>query len=714
MCLYKIDCRVTLSIIIKDLTKLILKTIIIIILFLLYNDAIVGAVLAPDHNTVGQPQGFPLQNNLFSQAKNNSVPTDSGTTKEVKLPPIEIIETRSKSNSAINFSPNKIVAQQEIQIASPLQLSEVLNFSPGINIRNYGGLGAMKTVSIRGSGSMRSLILLDGMPLNSSQNGSFDLNNIAVSMIDNIEVIRGGASAIFGGNAIGGAINIRTNSLDDKVLALNLGYGSFNELTVNFAKNMIMESKYVERQNSFITNYLSVNVDFQRSDGDFPFTFNQFGKDEAFKRENSDYTNFGGTISGKIYFSDWSIWGRGIFSTVDKGVPGAILQGTVNQSNARWEEGNYTLLLNANRFFSEKSELTISGVFRNSKTLFKEFSMATLPEHNFLLNDFGLTARYNFTTLGLFNEIVGSGNYSTLSGDMLDKNLDGFVDRISFALGYRVENNLQFSNQILSLNAGARMDNNIENSSDDSSNYKTTFSGTVGGIYAIKNFPIKFRGNISHNFRFPNFNEMYYRFYGTENLLPEKSNNFNLGFFFDLFNLFDVNVDGFHIDTRDMIISVPTSPMTWQAMNLAKTVSNGLEFSLSLLNEIKFIHSFNFNYTLQKTLDKSANSITFNKQLSYIPQEIFNYFLTVRLGKFILGTRGEYSSYRYLQDDNSPNAILPQYFVNDIFVERRFTVSNYSLKIRFECKNIFDERYEIISNYIMPGRQFRGTIGIEL
>jgi len=650
-----------------------------------------------------------LSNNLFSQEKNNSDTTNTEGVKNVKLPSIEIIETRSKSNSALNFSPNKIIDKAVLQIASPLQLSEVLNFSPGINIRNYGGLGAMKTVSIRGTGSMRSLILLDGMPLNSSQNGSFDLNNISVGMIDNIEVVRGGASAIFGGNAIGGAINIRTNfSPSDKFLA-NFSYGSFGEITANITGNII--SNKTSTKKTFI-DYLSASVDFQDAKGDFPFTFNQFGEVQKFKRENSDYTNFGGTISGKFNISDWSIWSRGIFSTVDKGVPGAVLQGTVNQSNARLEEENWTLLLNANRTFSENSALTISGIFRNSNTLFKEFSMAELPEYKYTLNDFGLTVRYNFYAFGLLNEVVGSGNYSTLSGDMLNKKLDNFVDRISFAWGYRIENDFKFSNQILSLNAGARMDNNIENSSGDSSNYKTAFSGTVGGIYDIKNFPIKFRTNISHNFRFPNFNEMYYRFYGSENLLPEKSNNFNLGFFFDCLNLFTVNVDGFRIDMRDMIISVPTSPLTWQAMNLAKTISNGLELSASLINEIKFIHSLNFNYTLQKTLDKSINSITFNKQLPYIPQETFNYLITVKFNEIIFGTKGEYSSFRYIQDDNSANAILPRYFTTDIFIYRRFNFKKQAIVCRFDCKNIFDKRYEIIRNYIMPGRQFRASIGI--
>ena len=659
-----------------------------------------------------------LPNDLLAQITNNEkINTDSTHNeikKEFKLPTVEVFETRSKSNSAINFSPNKIINKEDIQLVSPMQLSEVLNFSPGVSIRNYGGLGAMKTISIRGTGSMRSLILLDGMPLNSSQNGSFDLNNIAVSMIDNIEIVRGGSSAIFGGNAIGGAVNIRTNFSPTEKFLANFSYGSFGETTLNMIGNLTFDNS---SQNSSI-DYFSVSADFQRADGDFPFEFNQFGQNNKFKRENADYLNAVFSVSGKGNISNWSIWSRGIFSKTDKGVPGAILQGTVNQSNARWEEENYILLASANRAFADNSGLAISGIFKRSNTLFKEFSMGVLPEYKYLLNDFGLTVRHHFIGFGWLNEIVGTASYGSLSGDMLSKNLGSFVDRISFALGYRIEKDFKFSNQILMLNAGLRMDNNFENVSKsvENANQKTAFSGTFGGIYNIENFPIKFRTNISHNFRFPNFNEMYYRFYGTENLLPEKSNNLNLGFFFDLLNLFAVNVDGFHIDTRDMIISVPTSPMTWQAMNLARAASNGLELSISLLREMKFISNLNFSYTLQSTVDRSPNSITHNKQLPYIPQETFNFLFCLRFCEIDFGMKGEYSSFRYIQDDNSLNAILPKYFTSDIFLCRKFCIdakSDIFLTFRLECKNIFADRYEIVSNYIMPGRQFRASIGLE-
>jgi outer membrane cobalamin receptor len=213
--------------------------------------------------------------------------------KIVRLPEVQVIKERNKSNSAIEFSPNTTIDNQIIQTISPTQISEVMSLAPGVNISNYGGLESMKTISIRGTGSMRTLILLDGLPINSSQNGSFDLNNINPSLIDNIEIIRGGASAIYGGNAIGGAVNIQTNYSPSEIIKANIRYGSFNEIETNITGN------YVANQ-----TLLSTNINYQTSDGNYPFNYTLFGEEKLFYRENADYKNLMLSGTAKTNFYD--------------------------------------------------------------------------------------------------------------------------------------------------------------------------------------------------------------------------------------------------------------------------------------------------------------------------------------------------------------------------------------------------------------------------
>ena len=92
--------------------------------------------------------------------------------------------------------------------------ADLINLAPGTTVRDFGGFGKLKTVSIRGSSNEQVVILLDGIKINNSLGGGVDLSTIPAGIIDRIEVIRGGSSAIAGTEAIGGIINIITKKAD--------------------------------------------------------------------------------------------------------------------------------------------------------------------------------------------------------------------------------------------------------------------------------------------------------------------------------------------------------------------------------------------------------------------------------------------------------------------------------------------------------------------
>ena len=89
-------------------------------------------------------------------------------------------------------------------------MAGVLNGAPGVVVNDYGAAGAAQSVSLRGSTSNQVLVLLDGIRMNSSRDGSVDLSTIPMELIDHIEIVRGEQSALWGSSAIGGVINIIT------------------------------------------------------------------------------------------------------------------------------------------------------------------------------------------------------------------------------------------------------------------------------------------------------------------------------------------------------------------------------------------------------------------------------------------------------------------------------------------------------------------------
>lgn len=119
---------------------------------------------------------------------------------------------------------------EELSKAVALSLAEILEWAPGVQVTRYGSSAQGAYASIRGSSSEQVLVLLNGKRLNSAQGGGVDLSRIDPETVERVEVIRGGASARYGENALGGVINIVTKgaSKPQNGGAAFIHYGSWN------------------------------------------------------------------------------------------------------------------------------------------------------------------------------------------------------------------------------------------------------------------------------------------------------------------------------------------------------------------------------------------------------------------------------------------------------------------------------------------------------
>ena len=146
----------------------------------------------------------------------------------------ELVITATRTDSRLMNTPvrvNMITPGQINQL--PLQnIDDALRFTPGLNVgRPFGIFSSKSTISMRGMSGKeqaRVLVLLDGIPINKSDGGTVDWNLVDVSSIDRIEVTKGPGSAIYGGNAMGGIINMITKKTEDNFfLNASLEYGTY-------------------------------------------------------------------------------------------------------------------------------------------------------------------------------------------------------------------------------------------------------------------------------------------------------------------------------------------------------------------------------------------------------------------------------------------------------------------------------------------------------
>lgn len=167
----------------------------------------------------------------------------SGNILEISLKPEsseidEVVVTATKTERLAHEVPASIsiVKSAEIENTPVVYADEALRYVPGVYQRRSKFSDATASVSMRGfEGNARTLVLLDGQPLNDGYNHGLIWSAIPTDNINRIEVIKGPFSSLYGGNAMGGVINIITELPDKEAINFRASYGTYNTFTTHLA-----------------------------------------------------------------------------------------------------------------------------------------------------------------------------------------------------------------------------------------------------------------------------------------------------------------------------------------------------------------------------------------------------------------------------------------------------------------------------------------------
>jgi len=148
--------------------------------------------------------------------------------------PITVTANRFAEPTASVLAPVNIITRKDIEQIHARSVSDVVKTLPGVEISSYGGRGQQASAFVRGSTSAETLVLLDGVRVNSATSGGFDFNSIPLNQIERIEFVRGARASVYGADAIGGVINIITRGTQgESKHVLNGSLGSRNYQNLN-------------------------------------------------------------------------------------------------------------------------------------------------------------------------------------------------------------------------------------------------------------------------------------------------------------------------------------------------------------------------------------------------------------------------------------------------------------------------------------------------
>jgi outer membrane receptor protein involved in Fe transport len=411
-----------------------------------------------------------------------------------------------------------------------------------------------------------------------------------------------------------------------------------------------------------------------------------------------------GTVFG---WGNFTVKPRVILRSSERGNPEPVIAGVQRASNAFLKEADMTAIVSADNYINDSTVFKIGAVYNYSDLQFKnekaiEFGAGGL-DNDFYNNALQLRTEFATKYKNLRYGFVADGTLAKLAGDMLQD-----VDKDIARNDIGISANMNYTKKSVVIEYGFYSSFRADYSSDYSGNY----SPMVGASARVVQANLTTKTSLSTGYRLPSFNEMYYLNYGNQNLRPERSITYNLGFDYDppKFGNFGLNL--FYTNTKDQIAAVPTGPITWQSQNIDKVNSQGIEF-FSILTPIEGLNIV-YNYIYQQPLIKSGVDATEKVLLPYTPEEIVSALATYDFSDFQVGASVQYKSYIFTTIDNDMGLIIADYTLLDVFASYKLELLNGSLLLRLDVKNLLDEQYQVFLNYPMPGRNIRGTFSYEI
>jgi vitamin B12 transporter len=424
------------------------------------------------------------------------------TNQIVTLPEMIIIGTRIPA--AMETTPNSVTVITAEQIAQSQQhlVTDVLRDVPGVEVARTGQPGTVDSVFLRGANSDQTLVLVDGIRVNSPFNNGFDFSQLAVDNVERIEILRGPQSTLYGSEASGGVINIitkhggGTNALSGWVQS---EYGSFN---TSISSAGFSASK----------GRLSVGGDgsYARSDND---------------RINSDYEQYHLDGHARYDFSDrFSATLLATYFNNNDGTPGDIY---TDDPTARLKTENFLagLTLNADPtdWWNVKLKLSHSretGDYdqpANSNNGDEGIFSTTIAQRNHVdfQNVFTLSEQHTILVGGTFEDASGSlSSQDTLYGPttLATKTIDTRSAYAQYDLN-PIER--------VTLTAGGRV--------DDSSTFGAHGTYRFGARATAPGTETILRATLGTGFRAPSISDLYYPYFSNPNLKPEESTGWDAG-----------------------------------------------------------------------------------------------------------------------------------------------------------------------------------------
>lgn len=616
------------------------------------------------------------------------------------------------------ITPVQALNATSIERLGAMQVSDAVKIFAGVQVKDYGGIGGLKTVSVRSLGAQHTAVSYDGIMLSDEQSGQVDIGKLSLENVELLSLANGQSSDIFlpaKAFAAGSVLTVETiqPTLTDSAhanISAGLKVGSFGFVAPNVSYTQSLGKRF-----SF-----SVNGEYQTAKGNYPYTLVNGDIQEKLRRTNSDISSVRTEanllarltdeqqLSAKVYFYD-----------SERGLPGATVHYNLYSSQRLWDRVFFAQMqhkVSYNNALSQRSFIK----YNHSYTRYLD---PDYPNAEGELNNRYTQGELYASTIALwqvFRQLQFSaaidGAYHTLDANLYD---------FAYPTRYSLLGNLaaKYEHRYFDLMANvlnSAFFNQVEYGNRPDNAYKCSPAATLS-VKPLGNEQLQVRLFYKDIFRMPSFNDLYYGQIGNTNLRPEKAQQYNLGATFyhswkQQAHYISVSADAYRNYVSDKIIAIPTKDLfVWSMMNMGRVQITGLDITarLGVTLHAGYILTLNGSYTYQKSIDKTnPQSDTYNHQIPYTPQHSGSAGASLETPYASLDYNVIVSGSRYTLAQNISSNYLNGYADHSLALRKKFSVHKLRCKASVEVQNLLNAQYEVVRNFPMQGRSLRATLTV--
>ncbi len=643
--------------------------------------------------------------------------------------------------------PVQTLSGEILEKLSAHSVADALRYFSGVQLKDYGGIGGLKTVNIRSMGSQHVGVFYDGVEIGNAQNGVVDLGRFSLDNMDAISLYNGQKSAIFQPAkdfASASSIYMIARTPQFKENKKYNFKGTFKTGAFDLINPSVLWEQAISEKISS-----SLNLDYLNSSGKYKFRdrvkypdSNTVAYDTTATRENGDieYFRIEHALFGKINNGEWKT--RTYFYKSERGYPGSTVKkepGVYLNEDRQWDE-NFFFQASFKKRLNKLYSVLFSGKYAHDYLRYladpeKDEQVVIIVDNTYKQNEAYMSSANMFNILPNWSTNI-SVDYQW---NKMDSNLKEFMNPTRHSTWIAAASSLYLNR--LKLQAGllgtfvSEASTQTIPQSDEKirkdENWHRFTPAIIASIQPWEQYDFYIRAFYKKIFRMPTFNEIFLTIIGSgaSKLKPEYATQYNIGTTYGknmnlpFLDKIEGQVDLYYNEITDKLIAVPGGQnFRWTMMNLGRVKIKGIDVALSTESQLGRDLALNtrINYTYQQARDYSYPELdaqgehdsTYKGQIAYIPWHSGSVIIGADYKSWGMSYSVIYSGDRYTGSANIKDNKVQAWYTHDLALNKSFKWKNTMFKATAEVNNLLNQQYDVVQNYPMPGTNFKFILSV--